>query len=319
MSLPEAHLRVFDEIKRYNKNIIVILSNGSALDLRTLKQDSRAILETWFLGGAAATPIVDILVGKISPSGRLQETFPLTLKNTPHDGTFPQKVNVDYRQDLLANGYRYYDTHSYDVLYPFGYGLSYADIQYKDVEWIQDFSNKNSFMKASVTLENTSSIDAYETIQVYVQAKDLEVIKPMQELKAFDKVYVKANETKTVVIHIPFKSFETYSEHHHQFLVYNGTYNLRLGRHSRDILFEKEVKILEGVNYKPVMDLTYPMEFLVLYYPKWAQYIEEHFRPLWWHEKEEPIWRIIDRYKRHKQISDEEIASLIEQIKKDIN
>jgi hypothetical protein len=67
------------------------------------------------------------------------------------------------------------------------------------------------------------------------------------------------------------------------------------------------------------MDLTYPMEFLVLYYPKWAQYIEEHFRPLLWHEKEEPIWRIIDRYKRHKQISDEEIASLIEQIKKDIN
>ena len=318
MSLPAGHLEVFEELIKYNKNVVVILSNGSALDLRTIKEHSRAILETWFLGGAAAKPIVDILTGKISPSGRLQETFPLAVEHTPHYGTFPQKETVDYRQDLIMNGYRYYDTHDYAILYPFGYGLSYADIQYKDVDLILERSKQINYATAKVTLYNNSDIDAYETIQIYIESKLGDIIKPKQELKAFKKVLIGAKKTKTVVINVSIDAFETYSEQNHQFIVYNGIYNIRLGRNSRDILFEKEIQVDEELDYRPVMDMTYPLEYLVIYYPKWANYIEEHFRPLWWHEKEEPIERIIDRYKRHKNISDKEINSLIKKIKADI-
>nr|AJG37970.1 glycosyl hydrolase family 3 protein [Firmicutes bacterium enrichment culture clone fosmid MGS-M2] len=319
MSLPKGHIEVFEEIVKHNKNMIVILSNGSALDLRTIKRQSRAILETWFLGGAAAQAIVDILIGTVSPSGRLQETFPLMLEHTPHYGTFPQKETVDYHQDLIMNGYRYYDTHHLDVLYPFGYGLSYADIGYKDVSYQVSNTFENQYVQVTLTLENKSNIDAFETVQIYVQSNDAEIVKPLQELKAFKKVMVKAKEINTITIDVPFDAFESYSERIHKFVVYNGSYTLHVGQNSRDIFSSKDIQVVDGIDYRPVMDLTYPVDYLVLYYPKWAKFIEDNFRKLWWHEKEEPIWRIIDRYKRHKNISEEEIASLIKQIKEDIN
>ncbi len=318
MSLPDGHLQVFEAIRKVNKNIVVLLSNGSALDLRGLIPYSRAILETWFLGGAAAQAIVDIVTGRITPSGRLQETFPLKLEHTPHYGTFPPLVSVNYHQDLIMNGYRYYDTHEYDVLYPFGYGLSYADIIYKAVSWTINQANDKAFVTADITLENRSDIDAYETVQIYIGTQINHLIKPRKELKAFDKCYIKAKETKQVSIEIPLDAFETYDETHHNFVVYNGKYKVSVARHSREVYDTTTVEIANQINYIPRITFEYPVKFLELYYPQWFDYIEKHYRALWWHEKEEPIWRILDRYKRHRDVDEQAMETLISQIKETI-
>lgn len=319
LALPEGHIKLFKAISKVNKNLVVLLSNGSALDLRDIKKHSRAILETWFLGGAAADAIVDIITGKISPSGRLQETFPLSLKHTPHYGTFPPLKEVDYRQDLIMNGYRYYDTHDYEVLYPFGYGLSYATILYQGVH-VDDTHLENTHkVMIDVTLENTSDIDAYETVQVYIGASVQALIKPEKELKAFKKVMVKAHSKKTVQLEVPLEAFESYSERVCGFVVYNGDYTIHVGRHSKEIYQTHALTIDHQEDYIPAITFDYPVEYLRLYYPKWFHYIEKHFRALWWHEKEEPIWRILDRYKRHKNISEDAMSNLIKKIKDDIH
>lgn len=318
MNLPKGHLQVFDAIRKENKNIVVILSNGSALDLREVKSHSRAILETWFLGGAAATAIVDIVRGRISPSGRLQETFPLKLDHTPHYGIFPSLVKVNYHHDLIMNGYRYYDTHDYEVLYPFGYGLSYADILYKEISWSENVSNEKAYVNVDIVLENQSDIGAYETVQVYIGSDIKNVVKPHQELKAFEKVWLPAQETKKVHISLALEAFESYDETTHTFVVYNGEYTIRVGRHSRDIHDTKTIEINNQISHRPPITFDYPVRFLELYFPKWFDYIENHYRELWWHEKEEPIWRVLDRYKRHKKIDDEAMDALIKQLKTDI-
>lgn len=318
LNLPQAHVKVFEAIRAVNKNIIVILSNGSALDLRDLIPYSRAILETWFLGGAAGNAIVDIITGRISPSGRLQETFPLKLEHTPHYGTFPPLEQVDYHQDLIMNGYRYYDTHDYDVLYPFGYGLSYADIAYKEITW-KTHTNENNYITAQVVLENTSDIGAYETVQVYVGTSIPYLVKPQKELKAFKKVWLEAKQTQTISIDIPLDAFETYDVNKHGFVVYNGSYTLSLGRHSRDIMSTHTLDIDDQTAYQPHITFDYPVKFLELYYPSWFTYIEDNYRKLWWHEREEPIWRILDRYKRHNSIDDDTMDTLIKKLQADIN
>ena len=315
MSLPQGHLEVFEAIRKVNRNIVVILSNGSALDLRAIKPHSRAILETWFLGGAAANAIIDVITGKVNPSGRLQETFPLRLEHTPHYGTFPPLVEIDYHQDLIMNGYRYYDTHQYDVLYPFGYGLSYADIVYKAITWDINPANKDAVVTLSITLKNTSAIGAHETPQVYLGTAIDTLIKPVKELKGFEKVFLAAKEEKTIRIALPLEAFETYDESQHGFVVYNGTYSVHVGRHSRDIHDTRKVVISDQTGYQPRITFDYPVKFLKLYAKEWFDHIEKHYRPLRWHETEAPIWRILERYQQHKNISDAKMTELISNIK----
>jgi beta-glucosidase len=317
LSLPKAHLEVFDAIRQVNDNIIVILSNGSALDLRHIKAHSKAILETWFLGGAAAKATLDIVTGHVNPSGRLQETFPLKIEHTPHYGIFPQLVNADYNKDLIMNGYRYYDTHDQDVLYPFGYGLSYASIVYQNIEWTMNEANEH-VASAKITLKNESDIGAYETVQGYVGVRIDHLVKPKKELKTFKKVWVPKQSTETVQLDFSMDAFETYSESDHGFVVYNGAYTLSVGSNSRDIHKERTLTLESQTDYAPQFTLDYPVSFLELFFPKWVNHIEANFRTLWWHEKEEPIWRVLDRYKRHKNVDDDTMNDLIEQIKKDI-
>ncbi|MGM0435726.1 MAG: beta-glucosidase [Bacillota bacterium] len=318
MTLPKEHLEVFRAIKEVNENIVVILSNGSALDLREIIPESRAILETWFLGGAAAEATLDIVTGKTNPSGRLQETFPLKIEHTPHFGTFPPLVSVDYHHDLIMNGYRYYDTHEMDVLYPFGYGLSYSDITYESIDWKQDETSEEAYVSVDVVLKNNSAIDASETVQVYIGTKVPHLVKPAKELRAFKKGYLKADETKKVRLDIPLEAFESYDEVRHGFTVFNGTYTLSIGENSKVIHDAYTLKIADQTRYAPKMDMEYPVKFLELFHPEWFEYIETHFRKLWWHEKEEPIWRVLDRYKRHENIDADAMESLTRQIKNDI-
>ncbi|MCF7925811.1 MAG: glycoside hydrolase family 3 C-terminal domain-containing protein, partial [Candidatus Izimaplasma sp.] len=195
ISLPSGHLDVFEKIVETNTPVIVILSNGSALDLRYLKKHSRAILETWFLGSAAGQAIIDVLVGNVNPSGRLQETFPLQVEHTPHYGTYPQLETVNYEKDLIMNGYRFYDTHNLEVLYPFGYGLSYSSFRYDNIQINQETLSPDEELKVSLDITNTSDIDGDEVIQLYVHDQNTHIIKPKHQLKAFKKVFIKAQET----------------------------------------------------------------------------------------------------------------------------
>ncbi|MEC9485601.1 MAG: glycoside hydrolase family 3 C-terminal domain-containing protein [Candidatus Izemoplasma sp.] len=319
LNLPEGHLAVFEQLVHHDKPVIVILSNGSALDLRHVANESQALLETWFLGSAAGQPIVDVLTGKTNPSGKLQETFPLEVEHTPHYGVFPQLETVDYSKDLIMNGYRYYDTHHYDVLYPFGYGLSYSTFTYHNIKLSHDVLFEKTSLTVSLDIKNTSEYDGYNTVQIYISDQSSEIVKPVHQLKAFKKGFIKANDTLTVTITVPYDAFESYSVKAHQFVVYQGEYMVKIAQSSKDILASYPVTVESNHHFAPKMDIHYPFHFFKVYYPKWANHIESVFRPLHWYEQEEPLLRIIKRYQRHNDIDDNTINALIKSIKEDLD
>jgi beta-glucosidase len=315
LNLPKAHLEVLDLINTFHKQVVVVLSNGSALDLRAVKNQSNAILETWFLGGAGARSVVDCLTGDVNPSGRLQETFPLRVEHTPHYGFFPQRHTVNYSHDLILNGYRYYDTHLLDVLYPFGYGLSYSHITFDDIR-IGDFLNNQVMI--DITLTNHSNVPGYEVIQVYVKDHSTNYVTPSHALKAFKKVWVNASSSIDVQLKCDKSCFETYSVTHHDFKVFNGRYTIEVGHNSRDIVSQKTIDISHQTAFVQALDLTFPFNYFETYYPDLANAFESKYRPLYWYEKEEPFMRIIKRYKKHSGINQTTIDDYVKSIKEAI-
>lgn len=316
LDVPKAHIDVLKRIYDKNKNIIAILSNGSALDLREVKHYSKAILETWFSGGAGGSALVDIILGKVNPSGRLQETFPLSIKHTPHYKYFGQQVEVKYHQDIVRNGYRYYDTHDYPVLYPFGYGLSYSKINYDLVD-IKDINDNKLII--NVELSNHSSVDGHEVVQVYVKNHLTDLPMPEHTLKAFKKVFVPAHQSVTFSIILDKDAFETYDINTHAFVVYNTDYTVQVARNSKDIIAKRKITINDQVEFKLRVDLTYPLHAFVKYYPEIADEFFHKYRQLQWYELEEPFQRLINRYKREKQVPSLEIEEYIQSIKEKIN
>lgn len=316
LDVPKAHLDVLQRIYAKNHNIVAILSNGSALDLRAVKAHSMAILETWFAGGAGASSLVDILLGNVNPSGRLQETFPLSIKHTPHYKFFPQEVEVDYSDDIIRNGYRYYDTHDYNVLYPFGYGLSYSDIEYTSV----DISNiKNNQVTISVELRNNSTMDAHEVVQIYVKNHMIELVMPEHTLKAFKKVLIPGNKTTSFTITLDKDAFETYDVYSKDFVVFNSEYTVEVAKNSKTIVTQKTVAIKNQTAFKLKVDLSYPLHAFLKYYPEIANDFIGKYKQLQWYELEEPFMRLLNRYQIEKNISNEEIEKYLKGIKEKIN
>ncbi len=237
LDLPQNQNKLIKEISKYNKNIVVSLSNGSPITM-PWKDDVKAIITGYLGGEAGAKAMVNCLIGKTNPSGKLAETYPLKIEDTPCYKNYPgTEVSVEYQESIFV-GYRYYDTNKINVLYPFGYGISYTEFEYSNFKVEEDENIKLSF-----TIKNVGDIKGKEIAQIYIGQEKPIIFKPTKELKAFKKVELEPGEEKIVNIVLPRETFEYYNVETKKWSIEEGEYNILVGKSSEDIVLKQKINI----------------------------------------------------------------------------
>ncbi|MCB6286252.1 glycoside hydrolase family 3 C-terminal domain-containing protein [[Clostridium] scindens] len=233
MRIPQNQIELLEAIVKVNPNIVGVLSGGSAIEM-PWQSCCKAILHGYLGGQAGAGAMLDVLTGKVNPSGRLAETYPVRYEDTPAYRYFPAtERNAEYRESLYV-GYRYYDTSRVRVQYPFGFGLSYTDFAYSDIQ--ADESG------VTFTLTNTGGRDGAEVAQMYVGLPNAIVFRPGKELKGFAKVFLKAGESKKVRIPFDDKTFRYWNVKTNQWEEEQGVYQIMVGASVSDIRLETTVE-----------------------------------------------------------------------------
>lgn len=242
LHLPKCQNVLIEEIAKVQKNIVVVLHNGSPVLMPWLGRVS-AVLESYLGGEAVGEAQVDLLFGAYNPNAKLAETFPRALKDTPCWGNFPGGAQtVEYREGLYV-GYRYYDTVGADILFPFGFGLSYTQFAYTDASVGARTISEGEELAVRFTLTNTGERDGAEIAQVYVKAPDGAVYHPVHELKGFEKVFLKAGESKTVELTLDARAFQYYDVAFGGWRAQGGDYTIEIGASSRDIRCQERVHV----------------------------------------------------------------------------
>ena len=234
MKLAENQLALLRAVEAANPNVVVLLSAGSSLETPWI-ENCRALVYGCLGGQAGAGALVDVLTGKVCPSGKLAETWANAYNDTPAKDNFAgDGRTVEYREGLYV-GYRYYQTAGKPVAFPFGYGLSYTSFAYSDLK-----ADKTG---VTLTVTNTGSCAGAEIVQLYVAKPDAKVFRPAQELKGFAKVYLEAGESKTVSIQLDDKAFRYWNVNTERWEIEGGSYELRVGASCEDIRLTAQVTV----------------------------------------------------------------------------
>jgi len=245
LNLPKNQLDLIETIYQVNKNIVVILSCGSVIDMNW-DVKAKAVLHAYLPGQAGAHAILNILSGAVSPSGKLSETYPMTYNDVPSAKYFPGIENtVEYRESIFV-GYRYFDSTKIPVKYPFGHGLSYTSFEYRNLKVTEE--------GISFNLKNTGKVDAKEIVQLYVGKKSSDILRPKKELKGFVKELIAAGQTKKIMIPFDDYTFRFFNAKSNQWEIEPGTYQLYIGSSSLDIRLESMIK-----KDKPEIDSLYSL------------------------------------------------------------
>lgn len=225
-------------LARASEKLIVIVYAGAAIDMSNWIDEVDAIVWAGYGGEYVNKAVVEVLLGKVNPSGKLTETFPLSLEDVPSEKAYRDEAVMLYSEGLNV-GYRYFDTFNVPVLFPFGYGLSYSNFKYDNLSIEQN----NQLVNVTFEIENTSEIDGKETAQVYVREITKEVYRPYKELKAFKKVFIKAHEKEIVKFTLDKSAFAYYSVSKDQWVVKPGVFEILIGKSVEDIVLSKKIII----------------------------------------------------------------------------
>ncbi len=226
------------EISKVNKNVVVVLSHGSPV-VMPWKDNVKAIITGYLSGEGGEKSIAECILGIANPNGKLAETFPASVDAIPCAKYFPgNEVYSAYKEGLFV-GYRYYDTVNTGVLYPFGFGLSYTEYEYSDIEAHIDENGIN----VSFTIKNIGGMDGKEIAQIYISHCDSKIYKVPKELKWFEKYEVKAGESVNVNAFIPRDALTYYDIDEKKWKLENGRYEVLVGKSSQDIVLCAEVVI----------------------------------------------------------------------------
>lgn len=245
MSLPENQLKLIDEICRVNKNTIVVLHNGSPVEM-PFAGKVKGILETYLGGQAVGGAVCDVLFGNSNPCGKLPETFPIKLSDNPSYLNFPGEGDkVQYNEGIFV-GYRYYDYKNTEPLFPFGHGLSYTAFEYSDFKLSHSEINDGKLLTAEVIVRNIGSRAGKEIVQLYVSGRKSSVIRPLKELKGFEKVELKPGEAKKVMFRLDSRAFSYYCEEIGDWYAESGEYEIMVGASSADIRLKDSVYVNTG-------------------------------------------------------------------------
>ncbi|MDB4181040.1 glycoside hydrolase family 3 C-terminal domain-containing protein, partial [Flavobacteriaceae bacterium] len=238
------HLRLFpaqenliNEIAKINKNTVVTIIAGGAIDMRNWLPNVSSVLMAWYPGEQGGNGLADVLFGKVNPSAKLTITFPQSLGQYPKD--FHSKGDRNEYKEGLYVGYRYFDKFKKETLFPFGHGLSYTNFKYSKLK----VSKKKSSTKVCVNVENTGSFDGADVVQLYVRDLESSVDRPLKELKAFKKVYLKKGEKKTIEFKLTERAFAFWDSVSKDWKLESGEFEILIGKSSENIVLKKVIKL----------------------------------------------------------------------------
>ncbi|MFV8341314.1 glycoside hydrolase family 3 C-terminal domain-containing protein [Flavobacterium sp. XS2P39] len=242
MDLPDGHNKLIEEVAKVTKNVVVVLMNGAAVSM-PWKKDVSAIVEAYLGGQAGGGAIADVLTGKVNPSGKLSETFPMRLEDTPTAMDFPSKDgNANYGEGIFI-GYRYYDKKKIEPNFPFGYGLSYTTFAYSDIKTNKTAAKDTDDITISLKVKNTGKVAGKEVVELYVHEQQTEVSRPENELKHFEKIALLPGEEKTVTFHLTSRDFAYFNSKSHDWAIKSGKFDIRVGGSSRDLPLQQTIDI----------------------------------------------------------------------------
>lgn len=242
LELPNCQNQLIEKILEVQKNVIVVLHNGAPVTM-PWKDKVKGILEAYLGGQAVGRAVTDILYGKVNPSGRLAETFPLRLEDTPCYLTYGKGRDRAVYQEGVFVGYRHYTSVNREVLFPFGYGLSYTEFAYSDLRTDKETLTDREIVNISVKVKNIGKRTGKEVVQLYVSAKAGETVRPVRELKGFEKIELAPGEEKTVTFTLDMRAFAYWKETIHDWYVEDSEYGIQIAKNAQEILLEKIITV----------------------------------------------------------------------------
>jgi beta-glucosidase len=231
LSFPGAQENILNRLSKINKNLVVVLINGSPLELGGWLSNVPAVIEAWYPGMEGGTAITNALFGKIDPSGKLPFSWPKKLSGSPAEVLGRENNDKVFYTDSLMVGYRYYDTKNIQPEFPFGFGLSYTTFAYGKVK----LKKTGNSVTGTIQITNTGNRDGAEVVQVYVKPLNPAVFRPLHELKAFRKVYIAKGKQQNVSFSLGPDGFAYYDVSIQKWKVDPGKYEIQVGSSSRDI------------------------------------------------------------------------------------
>ena len=327
INMPASHNKLINEISTVQKNTVVVLTNGSAVTMPWLKNVS-GVLETWLGGQAGAGGITDVLFGKVNPSGKLAETFPMRLEDTPAFFNFPgEQGDVLYGERFFV-GYRYYDERKIEPLFPFGYGLSYTNFEYSNLKVSSKSTTDKEGLTVSLKVKNIGKVKGKEVVQLYVSDQESTLQRPEKELKKFVKIELNPGEEKTVSFKLESNDFSYFDSKRNMWIAESGDYVISVGASSRDIRVSEKVN-LQSTQVVPLAfdEYTFFLEYwnnkqtrkiLLEYMPNWIRGIvtegdEAEIREYQGFMVEHPLIKY--PYITNGEITHEQVLEIVEKCK----
>jgi beta-glucosidase len=239
--LPQYQDSLINAVAKVNSKSIVVLNAGGNVAMLNWLPNVKALLHAWYPGQEGGTALAEILFGKTNPSGKLPASFEKRWEDNPTFNSYydeDKDKRVQYKEGLNI-GYRYYDKSKVQPLFPFGYGLSYSSFSYSNLK----LSTNGKTATVSFTIKNTGKVDGADVAQVYVHQQKSALPRPEKELKGFQKVFLRAGESKTVTIHLNEGAFEYYNDQSNKWVLEPGKFDILVGNSSKNILLKNTIKL----------------------------------------------------------------------------
>ncbi len=254
LDLTEQQVALIKAVTAVQPNTVVVLNNGAPVVMSTWIDDVAAVLESWMMGQAGGAAIADILFGRVNPSGKLPETYPLKLADTPAYINWPGGAGEVHYGEGLFIGYRYYDAKQMPVQFPFGFGLSYTSFDYSNPRVSAESFKDVDGLTVSVEVTNTGGMAGKEIVQVYVHDRKSGLVRPSKELKGFAKVELQPGETKTVSIALDFRAFAYYHPEYRQWITEDGEFDILIAASAADICHTLRVTLASTLQLPCILD-----------------------------------------------------------------
>jgi beta-glucosidase len=273
LDLPFGHNLLIEAVSAIQPKLAVVLMNGSAVTMPWVDRVP-AIVETWLGGQAGGGAIADVLTGRVNPSGKLSETFPIRLEDTPAYPYFPaQNKEANYGEGIFI-GYRYHDGRKLSPLFPFGFGLSYTTFDYLELQVSPAVVKERQSVSVQVKIKNTGRRTGKEVVQLYVHEQRAQVVRPEKELKGFVKVALQPGEEKILGFQLEKRDFAYYDAKRHDWVVSPGKFDILIGASSQDLRLRQTIEVhTSQTDFLPLSRDSLLKEFK--YHPKGkAVYLE---------------------------------------------
>jgi len=244
LELPPMQVKLINEVLKVNKNVVVVLNNGSAMLMEDWNDKVPAIVEALYPGEQGGKALAQILFGEVNPSGKLPFTIMKKWEDHPASKTYPGDKEAAHYSEGIFMGYRHFDKHKIDPLYEFGYGKSYTTFEYSDIKLSSDVMSPGDTLEITVTVTNKGKVDGDEVVQLYIHDKKASVEREVKALKGFARVSLKAGESKTITFKIDKSHLSFYDIKKKEWVAEPGEFEVLIGASSRDI------RLKETFNYK---------------------------------------------------------------------